>query len=144
MEQITISMKVPFAKADLPSHILRMCSYLWQNQYNLHKKGNTSVDMLLLLLSLKAIERVCGQERSKKAKASCNKKALHSNKKGTKQPGTEATARVPKKARAKKHCDLCKKHTQRTILMIAVGVRKTEWKNPISVPLRKAERKPIP
>ncbi len=42
--------------------------------------------------------------------ASCDKKALHSEKKSTKQPGTDNNARVPKKARTKKHCDLCKKH----------------------------------
>jgi hypothetical protein len=35
---------------------------------------------------------------------------LHSEKKGTQQPGTKATARVPKKACAEKHCNLCKKH----------------------------------
>ena len=34
--------------------------------------------------------------------------------------------------------------TQRTVLEIAVGSRKTEQKNPVSVPLRKAERNPIP
>jgi hypothetical protein len=45
-----------------------------------------------------------------KSNASCNEKALHSNKKGTKQPGTDNSARIPKKAHAKKHCDLCKKH----------------------------------
>jgi hypothetical protein len=33
---------------------------------------------------------------------------------------------------------------QCTILEIAVGLRKMERKNPISVPLRKAERNPIP
>ena len=39
-----------------------------------------------------------------------SEKALHSNKKGTKQPGTDSP-RVPKKqACAKKHCNLCKKH----------------------------------
>ena len=35
---------------------------------------------------------------------------MYSKKKATKQPGTKATARVPKKARAEKHCDLYKKH----------------------------------
>ena len=54
--------------------------------------------------------RVCGQERSKKCNASCNEKASHSKKKGTKQPGTDNSARVPKKACAEKHCNLCKKH----------------------------------
>jgi hypothetical protein len=87
-----------------------MCRYAWQDQDNLHEKGGTPVDMRLLLLSLEAIKRVCGQERSKKSNASCNEKALHIEKKGTKQPGTEATARVLKKACTKKHCDLCKKH----------------------------------
>jgi hypothetical protein len=31
-------------------------------------------------------------------------------KKGKKRPGTKSTARVPKKVRVEKHCDLCKKH----------------------------------
>jgi hypothetical protein len=66
--------------------------------------------MCLLLLSLEAIEHVCGQERSKESNASRDKKASHSEKKGTKQPGTDNNARVPKKACTKKLCDLCKKH----------------------------------
>jgi hypothetical protein len=44
-----IPMNVPFAEADLVSHVLRMCPYAWQNQYNLHEKGGTPVDMRLLL-----------------------------------------------------------------------------------------------
>jgi hypothetical protein len=51
--------RVPFNEADLVSHILRTCPYMWQDQFNLHEKGGTSVDMCLLLLSLEAIERVC-------------------------------------------------------------------------------------
>jgi hypothetical protein len=104
-----IPMNVPFAKADLLSHVLRMCLYTWQDQYNLHKKGGTPVDMRSLLQSLKAIERICGQERSEKSNPSRDEKASHSEKKGTKQPGTESP-RVPKKVRTEKHCDLCKKH----------------------------------
>jgi hypothetical protein len=83
---------------------------MWQDQFNLHMKGGTPVDMRLLLLSLKAIERVCGQERSEKSNTSCDEKALHSEKKGTKRPGTDHGPRVPKKVRAEKHCNLCKKH----------------------------------
>ncbi len=105
----TIPINVPFAKADLASHVLRMCPYAWQDQYNLHEKGGTPVDMRLLLQSLKAIERVCGQERSDKSNPSCDEKPLHSEKKDTKQPGTESP-RVPKKVRTEKHWDLCKKH----------------------------------
>ncbi len=105
----TIPMNVPFAEADLSSHILQMCPYAWQDQYNLHEKGGTPVDMCLLLLSLKVIEHVCGQEGSDKSKPSCDKKPLHSKRKGTKRPGTDSP-RVPKKVRTEKHCDLCKKH----------------------------------
>ncbi len=67
------------------------------------------MDMRSLLLSLEAIKRACGQERSEKSNASRDEKALHSKKKGTKQPGTKSP-RVPKKVRTKKHCNLCKKH----------------------------------
>ena len=110
VKQNMIPMNLPFAEADLSSHVLGMCPYLRQDQYNLHKKGGTPVDMCSLLLSLKKIKRICGQERSKKSNASCNEKALHSDKKGLKQPGTDNSARVPKKACAEKHCNLCKKH----------------------------------
>ncbi len=68
------------------------------------------MDMRSLLLSLEAIERVCGQERSEKSNDSCDEKALHSKKTGTKRPGTDNNTKVPKKARTKKHCNLCKKH----------------------------------
>jgi hypothetical protein len=104
-----IPMNVPFAKADLSSHVLRMCPYAWQDQYNLHEKGGIPVDMHSLLQSLEAIKRVCSREGSEKSNPSRNKKPSHSEKKGTKQPGTESP-RVPKKVRTEKHCDLCKKH----------------------------------
>ncbi len=49
---------VPFTKADLTSHVLRMCLHQWQDQYNLHEKGMTPVDMHSLQASLKSIEHV--------------------------------------------------------------------------------------
>ncbi len=67
----------------------------------------TPVDMHLLLMSLEAIERVCTQEESNTQ--SC-KKASNKGKKGNKQPGTDATIRVPKKVHFEKNCNLCKKH----------------------------------
>ncbi len=105
----TVPMNVSFAKADLASHVLRICHYTWQDQYNLHKKDGAPTNMRSLLQSLEAIERVCGQEGSNKSNPFCEKKPSHSNKKGTKQPGTESL-RVPKKVCTKKHCNLCKKH----------------------------------
>ena len=95
MKTTTIPMNVSFAEADLASHVLLMCPYTWQDQFNLHEKGMTPMDMHSLLLSLEAIECVCNQERSN---ASPNEKSLHSKRKGSKQPGTDTMARVPKKA----------------------------------------------
>jgi len=111
----TVPMNVSFAEADLASHVLRMCPYTWQDQYNLHEKGRAPTDMRSLLQSLEAIECVCEQEGSNKSNPSRDEKASHSKKKGTKRPGTESP-RVPKKACTEKHCNLCKKHgvTQHT------------------------------
>ncbi len=103
----TTPTNVPFTKADLASHILWMCPLTWQDHFNLHKKSVTSVDMCSLLMSLRAIERVCTQE---KTNTQSNEKAFNKGKKGNKSPRTEYTARVPKKACTKKQCDLCKKH----------------------------------
>ena len=105
----TVPMNVIFPEADLASHILRMSPYTWQDQYNLHEKGGTPIDMRSLLQSLKAIKRICGQERSKKSNPSWDEKPSGNEKKGTKQPGTDSP-RVPKKVRTEKHCNLCKKH----------------------------------
>ena len=92
-------MNVSFPEADLASHVLQMCPYTWQVQYNLHEKGGAPTNMRSLLQSLKAIERVCGQEGSNKSNPSCDEKPSHSEKKGTKQPGTDHSPRVPKKVR---------------------------------------------
>jgi hypothetical protein len=61
----TFPANIPFTRADLVSHILWMCPLTWQDHFNLHKKDMTPVDMHLLLMSLKAIECVCTQEKSK-------------------------------------------------------------------------------
>jgi hypothetical protein len=98
---------VPFTKAELGSHVLRMCPIQWQDQYNLNKKGMMPTNLCLLLTSLEAIEHVCTHE---KAKLKSSEKASHKGKKGKKHPGTKSTARVPKKVCFKKHCNLCKRH----------------------------------
>jgi hypothetical protein len=72
MKANTIPMNMPFTEADLLSHVLRMCPYAWQDQYNLHKKGGTPVNMRSFLLCLEAIKRVCGQEGSEKSNSSCD------------------------------------------------------------------------
>ncbi len=103
----TNPMNEPFTKADLASHVLQMCPHLWQDQFNLHKKGMTPMDKRLLLMSLKAIECICTQEWSN---TQSNKKHSHKGKEGNKRPGTEYTGKIPKKACIEKHCNLCKKH----------------------------------
>jgi hypothetical protein len=65
------------------------------------------IDMCLLLTSLEAIERVCTYE---KGKTESSEKFSNKGKKGKKRPGTHSLARVPKKVRFEKNCDLCKKH----------------------------------
>jgi hypothetical protein len=110
----------------------------------MNKKGMTPMDMRLLLTSLEAIERVCTY---KKDKSESSKKSSHKSKKGKKHPGSEATVRVPKKVCFEKHCDQCKKHGGRipdTTHVSVVGLKKTEKRNPISAPLRRAVRKVIP
>ncbi len=98
---------VPFNKAELGAHVLRMCPIQWQDQYNLSKKGMMPMDMRLLLISLEAIERVCTY---KKGKLESSEKSSFKREKGKKHPGTKATIHVPKKVCFEKHCNLCKKH----------------------------------
>ncbi len=99
--------KVPFTEAELGAHVLRMCPLQWQDQYNMNKKGMKLMDMRLLLTLLEAIERVCTY---KKSKLESSEKSSHKSKKGKKCPGTDSTARVPKKVYFVKNCDLSKKH----------------------------------
>jgi hypothetical protein len=73
----------------------------------MNKKGMMPMDMRSLLTSLEVIKCACTHE---KAKLESSKKAFHKGEKGKKRPGTKSTARVPKKVRFEKHCNLCKKH----------------------------------
>jgi hypothetical protein len=98
---------VLFTKADLASHVLRMCPHQRQDQHNLQEKGMTPMDMHSLQASLKAIERVCSHE---KTHAPSSEKASHKNKAGAKRPSNGATKQAHKKVRFEKSCKLCKKH----------------------------------
>ncbi len=99
---------IPFTEAELGAHVLRMCPLPWQDQYNLNEQGMTPMDMRSLLTLLEAIERICTPEKGKQEEKA--QKASFNGKKGEKRPGTDPTARVPKKVRFAKNCDLCKKH----------------------------------
>jgi hypothetical protein len=104
---------IPFTEAELEAHVLLMCPLMWQDQYNLNKKGMTPMDMRSLLTSLEAIEHVCTYKKGKSNNFEKSDKSSNKGKKGKKCPGTDSTDRVPKKVcfeKFEKHCKLCKKH----------------------------------
>jgi hypothetical protein len=72
----------PFTEAELGVHVLHMCPLLWQDQYNLNKKGMMPMDMRLLLTLLEAIERICTHEKGKPDNHEKSKKSFYKGKKG--------------------------------------------------------------
>ncbi len=76
----------------------------------MNEKGMPPMDMHSLLTLLEAIKRVCTYERGKLDFFKKSDKSSNKDKKGKKCPGTNSTARVPKKVLFEKHCNLCKKH----------------------------------
>jgi hypothetical protein len=104
---------VLFTEAELGAHVLHMCPLMWQDQYNLNKKGMTLMDMRLLLTSLEAIEHVCTCKKGKPDNFEKTDKSSNKGEKGKKHPSTNSTVQVPKKVhfeKFEKHCKLCKKH----------------------------------
>jgi hypothetical protein len=101
---------VLFTEAELGAHVLQMCPIQWQDQYNMSKKCMTPMDMHLLPALLEAIERVCTYEKGKSNSHGKSEKSSNKGEKGKKHPGTDSTARVPKKVHFEKQCNLCKKH----------------------------------
>jgi hypothetical protein len=101
---------IPFTKAELGAHVLPMCPIQWQDQYNMNEKGMTLMDMRSLLTLLEVIKRVCTYEMGKLNSYQKSDKSSNKDKKGKKRPGTNSTARVPKKVRFEKYFDLWKKH----------------------------------
>jgi hypothetical protein len=101
---------VPFTEAELGAHMLRMCPIQWQDQYDMNEKGMTPMDMRLLLTSLEAIKCICTYEKGETDSYEKSEKSSNKGEKGKKRPGNNSMARVPKKVRFEKHCNLCKKH----------------------------------
>jgi hypothetical protein len=123
----TIPMNGPFAEADLGSHVLWMCPHTWQDQFNLHKKGTTPMDMRLLLMPLEAIECACTQERSS---AQSKEKATGARKKTrglvpNLQPGFSRKLAPRSIATSAISMGAC---IPRKTPKIVVGTRKTEQK----------------
>jgi hypothetical protein len=76
----------------------------------MNEKGMTPMDMRLLLTLLEAIKCICTYEKGKSDSYEKSDKSSNKGGKGKKCPGTDSTARVPKKVCFEKHCNLCKKH----------------------------------
>ncbi len=76
----------------------------------MNEKGMTPIDMRLLLTLVEAIKCVCTYEKGKLIFFEKSDKSSNKGKNGKKCPGTNSTARVPKKVHFEKHCNLCKKH----------------------------------
>jgi hypothetical protein len=133
-----------FTEAELGSHVLHMCPLQWQDQYNINEKGVMPMDMHLLLTLLEVIELVCTY---KKGKLESFKLSSNKGKKGSKCPGTNSMAKVPKKIHFERTATCARSigaRIQCTTLVIIVGSKRMERRKPISMPLRKAERKVIP
>ncbi len=60
-----------------------------------------------------------------KGKSESSKKSSHKSKKGKTRPGTNSTARVPKKVRFEKQCNLCKKHGTNNIEKLEKALKKS-------------------
>jgi hypothetical protein len=103
----------------------------------MNKMGMTPMDVHSLLTSLEAIERICIHE---KAKLESSKKISVSRvRKGRKVLVPSLQPGFPRKSASSLGMRI-----PHTTLVIVVGLRKTERKNLISAPLRKAGKKRIP
>ncbi len=138
---------VPFTEAELGAHVLRMCPIQWQNQYNMNEKGMMPMDMRLLLTLLEAIKRICTYKKGKLNSFEKSDKSSNKGKKGKKHPGTDSTTRVPKEVCFETHWIYARSmgaHIPCTTLMIVVGSKRKERRNPVSAPPRKAGIRVIP
>jgi hypothetical protein len=135
---------IPFTKAELGSHVLRMCPIQWQDQYNMNKKGMVPMDMRSLLTLLEAIKHVCTYE---KGKLESFKKSSNKGEKGKKCLVPILWPGFPRKFVLRSIAICARSMGARipcTTFVIVAGLRRTERRNLISVLLRKAKRKVVP
>jgi hypothetical protein len=141
---------IPFTEAELGAHVLHMCPLMWQDQYNLNKRGMMPMDMHLLLTSLEAIECICTYEKGKliilRNPTSLPTKA----RKGRNALVPIPQSRFPRKFNLRSlrsianYAKSMEAHISCTTHVIVVGLRRREQKNLVSTLLRKAEGKAIP
>ncbi len=143
----TKSKSVPFAEAELGAHVLHMCPIQWQDQYNMNEKGMTPMDMCSLLTLLEAIKCICTYKKGNQILLKNLTSLPIRARKGRNamvpilQPG------FPRKSALRRIATYARSmgvHIPCTTLMIVVGLRRTERRNPVSVLPRKADIRVIP
>jgi hypothetical protein len=135
---------VLFTEAELGAHVLHICPIQWQDQCNMNEKGMTLMDMHLLLTLLEAIKHICTYEKNSFEKPD---KSSNKGEKRKKCTVTNSMARVPKKSSLRSIATYARSmgvHIPRTTLVIAVGSKRTERRNPVSALPRKADIRVIP
>jgi hypothetical protein len=138
---------VPFTEAELGAHVLHMCPLLWQDQYNMNEKGMTPMDMHSLLTSLEAIECICTYEKGKSDTFEKSTSLPIWERKGRNALVPILRSGFPRKSALRSIATYARSmgvHIPRTILVSVIGLRRMERRNPVSVPLRKADIIGIP
>ncbi len=104
------------------------------------------MDMRLLLTLLEAIECICTHEKDKPDNQEKSKKSSYKGEKGKKGQVLILRSTFPRKSNLRSiatYVRIMGAHIPLTRLVNVVSMRKTELKNLVFAPLRKAERKTI-
>jgi hypothetical protein len=117
---------VPFTKADLASHVLRMCLHQWQGQYNLQEKGMTPITCILFKLLLRLLS-ACVPRR--KPMRNPVRKLLRRVRQEPSGPVLELQSRFPRKSISRSPANCARNMgacIPRMLPRTVAGIRKTE------------------
>jgi hypothetical protein len=133
---------VPFTEAELGAHVLHMCPLQWQDQYNMNEKGMMPMDMHLLLTFLEVIEHICTYEKGKLDLFGNPTSLPIRTRKGRNALVPILWSGFPRKSPLRSFATYARSmgaHIPCTTLVSVVGLRRTERRNLVSAPLRKAD-----
>jgi hypothetical protein len=134
----------PFTEAELGAHVLRMCPLLWQDQYNMNKKGMAPMDIRLLLTLLEANDASAPMRRASRITMR-NLTSLPTRlKKGKSVPVPILRSGFPRKSDLRSIATCARSmgaHIPLTRLVNVLSIRKTEQKSLVSAPLRRRKEK---
>ncbi len=138
---------VPFTEAELRAHVLRMCPIQWQDQYNMNKKGMMPMDMRSLLTHWMQLNASAPMRRANWILLRNPTSLPIIERKGRNALVPILRSGFPRKSALRRIANYARSmgaHTPCMTLMIFIGLRRTERRNPVSVPLRKADIIGIP